>query len=153
MRIRPAEPHDFDEWLRMRVALWPDCPAETHRLEMDAFFDPPFPEVVFVAAHTDQRLGGFIEASLRRYGEGCETSPVGYIEGWYVDPELRGQGIGAQLVRTAEGWAAAQGCREMASDCELDNTLSAQAHAALGYRETGRVITFCKPLSQEADGE
>lgn len=149
MEIRPAEPHDFDEWLRMRVALWPDCPAEVHRREMEAYFDSSQPQAVFVAVRLDYSLGGFIEAGLRRYADGCETGPVGYIEGWYVDPDLRGQGFGGQLVRTAEGWAASQGCREMASDCDLDNTASARAHIALGYRETERLIHFCKPLSPE----
>jgi aminoglycoside 6'-N-acetyltransferase I len=39
------------------------------------------------------------------------------------------------------------GCRQMASDAELWNTVSHQAHEALGYQETGRVVTFKKDLS------
>jgi aminoglycoside 6'-N-acetyltransferase I len=62
-----------------------------------------------------------------------------------VEP-LRRTGIGAQLVRTAEEWARAQGCTEMASDTWLDNTLSQQAHAALGYEEVERLVHFRKSL-------
>jgi aminoglycoside 6'-N-acetyltransferase I len=92
------------------------------------------------------QLGGFLEASLRRYADGCSTSPVGYIEGWYVDDDVRRQGVGRQLVKTAEHWALVQGCREMASDCEIDNEVSFRAHLAIGYAEVERLIHFQKPL-------
>src|SRR5690606_28928841 len=65
--------------------------------------------------------------------KGCVGSPVGYIEGWYVLPAWRRQGVGAMLVEAAERWAAEQGCAEMASDIELDNAASLKAHMALGF--------------------
>jgi aminoglycoside 6'-N-acetyltransferase I len=71
---------------------------------------------------------------------------VGYIEGWYVAPDLRGMGIGRRLVQAAEDWARSNGCREMASDCTLDNDLSLRAHLALGYEETERLVHFRKVL-------
>ena len=46
---------------------------------------------------------------MRSYGEGCETSPVGYIEGWYVDPDLRQKGLGGLLFQAAEDWARSEG--------------------------------------------
>jgi len=54
------------------------------------------------------------------------------------------------LVAAAEAWALAQGCREMASDADLDNTVSQAAHRRLGYRETGRAVQFCKALDAPA---
>lgn len=77
---------------------------------------------------------------------GCESRPVGYVEGWYVDWDVRLLGIGGELVRAAEAWAVAKGCREMASDCKLDSQLSLLAHLALDYEETERLIHFRKPL-------
>jgi aminoglycoside 6'-N-acetyltransferase I len=71
---------------------------------------------------------------------------VGFIEGWFVDEDLRRGGVGGELVRAAESWARAQGCSEMASDCHLENEVSRLAHLALGYAEHGRVIQFCKRL-------
>jgi len=50
-------------------------------------------------------------------------------------------------VAAAEDWARAQGCREMASDTWLDNTLSQQAHARLGYAEVERLVHFRKTLA------
>lgn len=130
----------------MRRALWPGCSPQEHFSEMSAYLAGDPAEAAFVAVRPQGGLGGFLEASLRRYADGCDTSPVGYVEGWHVDPDLRRQGIGAQLVAAAENWARALGCREMASDCLLDNEVSLQAHLALGYEETDRLIHFRKAL-------
>jgi aminoglycoside 6'-N-acetyltransferase I len=147
LKIRLLTAHDHAEWRRMRLALWPDLSPENLKAEMDEISsDPLMP--VFVIVRPDGYLGGFLEAALRPWADGCDTHPVGYIEGWYVDPDLRCQGWGGKLVQTAEAWAASQGCREMASDCELDNHTSFQAHLALGYEETLRTIHFRKTINQ-----
>ena len=143
--IRRIRPDDRPEWLRMRLALWPDTSPDKHRAEMDEILPDPM-QPVFVAVWSDGRLGGFLEAGTRKYAEGCESSPVGYIEGWYVDADLRGQGIGAALVKTAENWAREQGLTEMASDTWLDNEVSIQAHLKLGYEEVERAVHFAKRL-------
>jgi aminoglycoside 6'-N-acetyltransferase I len=147
MFVRHATHTDQPEWLRMRSALWPDCPLQDHYREMPEQLDDPTHYAVFVVEREAGRLGGFLEASLRAYADGCRTSPVGYLEGWYVDADLRRQGWGGELVTAAEQWAIGQGCREMASDCELDNDVSFRAHLALGYEEADRVIQFRKTLS------
>jgi GNAT superfamily N-acetyltransferase len=92
-------------------------------------------------------LCGFLEAALRSRADGCEARPVGYIEGWYVDPDMRRRGVGRAQVEEAEAWAPARGCRQMASDAELWNEVSHQAHGALGYEETARLV-----LIQEGSG-
>jgi aminoglycoside 6'-N-acetyltransferase I len=101
---------------------------------------------VFVAVRGAGGLGGFIEAAIRPWAEGCSSKPVGYIEGWYVDPDLRCRGVGRRLVRVVETWARSRRCREMASDCVLDNEVSFRAHQRLGYREVVRLILFQKRL-------
>ena len=68
------------------------------------------------------------------------------IEGWYVDEDVRRQGVGGQLVKAAEQWALAQGCQEMASDCDIDNDVSFKSHLAIGYAEVERLIHFRKSL-------
>jgi aminoglycoside 6'-N-acetyltransferase I len=146
MHVRRAESQDSVEWLRMRTALWPDCSPEEHAAEMAEFAIVEAPLAIFVAVHPKGDLGGFLEASLRDYADGCDTRPVGYIEGWYVDPDLRQQGVGRLLILAAEEWARVQGCQEIASDCLLDNVVGLQAHLALGFQETERLIHLKKRL-------
>jgi len=129
----------------MRLTLWPEESPEELLADLEQVVADPTNQV-FVAARPDGGLGGFLEFGLRKYAEGCDTSPVGYIEGWYVDEDLRLQQVGGALVRAAEDWARQQGLREMASDCLLDNSVSEQAHLALGYEEVERLITFRKSL-------
>jgi aminoglycoside 6'-N-acetyltransferase I len=145
IQIRRAGTEDKPEWLRMRLALWPGTSPEKQHAEMDEFFLDPM-QPVFVAVRNNGKLGGFLEAGTRKYAEGCETSPVGYIEGWYVDEDLRGQGVGRALMEAAEEWARSQGMTEMASDTWLDNETSIRAHLKLGYAEIERVVHFAKKL-------
>jgi aminoglycoside 6'-N-acetyltransferase I len=103
-------------------------------------------QFVLFAVSGSGRLIGLLEASIRPYVEDCETDNVGYLEGWYVEPEFRKQGIGRELVRQAETWARERGCTEMASDSEIGNDLSLAAHLNLGYNETSRLVHLRKEL-------
>jgi aminoglycoside 6'-N-acetyltransferase I len=143
--IRRATHEDKPEWLRMRQGLWPDAPMEYLDYDLDEILADP-EQAVFVASHADGSLVAFIETSLREYAEACETSPVGYIEAWYVDPHVRGQKLGRELVRIAEDWAREKGMTEMASDTWLENEGSIAAHLKMGYEEVERLVHFVKKL-------
>ena len=143
--IRRATHEDKWGWLQLRQRLWPDAPIEYLSFDLDdKLADSDY--VVFVASRGDEGLAAFVEAGLRDHGEGCETSPVGYIEAWYVDEHLRGQKLGRELILAAEGWAREKGCREMASDTWLENEASITAHLRLGYAEVERLVHFAKRL-------
>ena len=73
---------------------------------------------------------------------------LGNVEGWYVEPDLRGKGIGRALIARAEAWAKQMGFTELASDAELENEESIRAHGALGFRETFRLVHFVKSLGE-----
>ena len=106
--IRRATYEDKSNWLRLRQRLWPDAPVEYLDFDLDKrLADPDY--AVFVASGGDAHLIAFIEAGLRDHGEGCETSPVGYIEAWYVEERLRGQKLGRDLIHAAEQWAREKG--------------------------------------------
>jgi len=146
IHVRLLRPSDEDEWARLRAALWPDCPADQHQQEMAGILRHPGEEAVFVSPRPDGRLQGFLEVSVRPYADGCESRPVGYIEGWYVEPGARRKGVGRALVAAGEEWARSKGCQEMASDAEVENTLSHLAHRHLGYEEVERLVHFRKKL-------
>jgi aminoglycoside 6'-N-acetyltransferase I len=157
MNVRSVQQNDRPEWLRMRRLLWAD-PTEDHEGEVAAFLEKAAlsatssalldSSVVFVIDRGNGTLGGFLEANVRTYAEGCSSDRVAYIEGWYVDADLRQQGYGRRLVEAAEAWGRSLGLTEMASDCLLDNTVSYQAHRALGFEEVDRIICFRKTLDE-----
>ena len=145
VRIRRAIRQDMPQWARLRKALWPDCSVADSEQDITKFLSQPERYETFVAADGN-RLVGFLEASLRNYAPKCKTSPVGFIEGWYVAPQYRRSGVGRALVEAAERWAAGKGWTEMASDALLENTLSHRAHKAIGYDEVERQVCFRKVL-------
>jgi aminoglycoside 6'-N-acetyltransferase I len=155
IRVRHVEPVDRESWIALRTRLWPDG-GDTHAAEVSAFFAGTAarpgadPEAVLVAVDDEhpRKILGFAELSRRVYAEGCDTTPVGFLEGWYVVPERREQGIGRELVLAGEAWARAQGCREFASDALAENAVSAAAHRALGFEEVGLLRCFRKDLAR-----
>ena len=143
-RVRPEE---TDAWLSLRTTLWPETDEPQHRKEMAMMLSDADRFEVFVCQNAQGELLGFAEVSLRSWAEGCESSPVGYLEGWFVAPHARNQGIGGRLVAAAEGWARSRGCSEMASDTELENPVSEAAHLRLGYQIAAKVTAFRKRLN------
>ena len=141
MRIREYKKADRRAYQQLREKLWPDC--------SDADNDSWFARddaTTFVAERPDGSLCGFVEVGSRPYAEGCESSPVGYIEGWWVDADVRKRGVGRALIEAAEQWARSKGYTEMGSDALIDNRVSHASHQALGYSEVERLVMFRKSL-------
>lgn len=139
--IRAYASDDYVEWRRMRTALWPDqteADMAAWLLRRDT--------AVFVAEHAPGRLCGFVEVGERPFADGCDTNPVAYVEGWYVDADSRRQGVGTRLIEAAEAWARDQGYGELASDTQIDNTTSQAAHRRLEFEETERLVLYRKKL-------
>jgi aminoglycoside 6'-N-acetyltransferase I len=146
--IRQLDGRDIPGWIELRTRLWPDESASELEAEGRRALrgDPPL--IVRVAEETG-RLIGFIEIGLRSYAEGCSSSPVPYVEGWYVVPERRRQGVGAALMRAAEMWASQAGYVELGSDTQPANQGSQAAHAALGFEEVEQLVVFRKALGTD----
>lgn len=143
MTIRKLQSTDLPAYFQLRTALWPYS-AEGFEQEVRETLERP--DLDSFVAEIDGKMVGFLEVSLRNYAEGCDSSPVGYLEGWYIAPEYRQRGVGRKLVEAAENWARDNGCTEMASDTEIHNSLSQQAHSRLGYEEVERIVCFRKSL-------
>ena len=145
-RVRPLQEKDINEWFRLRKQLWEGSTDEEHKAEMLDIYEHTETQFVLVAETENEKLVGFLEASIRPFVEDCHSDHVGYLEGWFVELDYRKNGIGRTLVRDAENWARSKGCEEMASDAELGNDLSLNAHLNLGYRETSRLVHLRKDL-------
>lgn len=141
VEIRPIRTDEAEAWGRLRTSLWPDCPPEENAMEARAYFAGGDLKLVLFA-FADQSAIGFAEISERNIVDGCDDGPAAYLEGWYVDPDYRHKGIGKALVEAATLWARDRGYSWLGSDVELHNTISQSAHNALGFEETGRVITY-----------
>ena len=147
MNIKIASKENETDWLRLRMVLWPDASKEIHEKEIRAMLSNPKRFITFIAYDSSNLSIGFIEASIHEIiDEGCVVKNIGYIEGWYIEPEYRKKGIGAELVKTAEKWASEKGLKEMAVDTNLDNIQSQSAYQALGYKEQDRFILYRKVL-------
>lgn len=146
--IRVANGTDFPAWSAMRRALWPDEASVDADADMHEALARGAGAIVLLACDARDAPIGFVEVALRRvYVNGTESSPVGFLEGWYVAPQWRGRGVGRALVDAAAGWVRTQGCSEFASDALLDNAASHAAHRACGFEETERVVYFRKSLA------
>jgi aminoglycoside 6'-N-acetyltransferase I len=150
VKIRPARPSDLDAVAYLATALWPDAPVAEHRDHAAAILTgkplSTLPLVLFVA-EIDHEVVGFVEVGLRSHADGCDArQPVGFVEGWYVEPQHQRQGVGRALMTAAEGWSRSVGARELASDTWIDEEPSQRAHAALGFEVVDRCVHFRKPL-------
>ncbi len=135
----------------MRQEFWPDSTAS----EVDALIATTSDDRddadghVLVAERPDGGLCGFAELGSRKFAEGCATSPVGFLEGIWVDPDARRDEMGTELVCGAERWARARGFTELASDCEIGNIVSDAFHRSIGFNEAARIVCFHRDLSAE----
>ncbi len=134
----------------MRATLWPESSAADHARELARLLaEAPAEVAAFVAVTGEGEPVGFAEAALRRdYVNGCETTPVAFLEGLFVSPAHRRTGVARGLVAAVEDWARRMECAEMASDAALQNGDSHAFHIAAGFEETERVVFFRRSLDR-----
>ena len=145
MTILKANERDLPVLIQLASRLWPHhSPQE---LEPDLRDTMAKADAAFFLVRYGENAVGFAQCQLRRdYVEGTENSPVGYLEGIYVEPAHRKMGVATALLGACQQWAKARGCAEFASDCELDNVQSLRFHLGVGFREANRIICFVKKL-------
>jgi aminoglycoside 6'-N-acetyltransferase I len=127
--------------------LWPDGTEADHLRDMaEALARGHF---VRLACARDGTAVGFVEASQRVDDvNGTNTSPVAFLEGPYVAPSVRRQGVARALVAEVERWAAVQGCSELASASPIENVPAHATHQALGFEGTERVVYFRRAVNR-----
>jgi len=142
--IADAGPDDLRDWLEMRSWLFSDMTEEAQREELESFL--ALEGYHGWIARIDGKAVGFAEASLRPYANGCEGHPVPFLEGVWVNPEHRHQGVGRRLIAAIETWALAKGFREIGSDVDIANLISQAAHKSWGFEERETVVYFRRRL-------
>lgn len=129
----------------LALKLWPNHTFDEFLQEFIDYINEPS-SAVYVAQANDAIIG-FAHVVLRHdYVEGTASSPVGYLEGIYIEEPYRNKGFASQLVKACEEWTIQQGCTESASDIEIDNDESYEFHLKNGFIEANRLICFSKKL-------
>lgn len=96
------------------------------------------PNVLFLVAEEGE--GGRVVGSVLATHDGRK----GWINRLAVDAALRKRGIGALLVREAEGWLESGGMEILACLIEDDNAVSMAVFEKLGYKKHPEIIYFAK---------
>ena len=136
--IVPVTNENEIKWAELCVDLWPHCTIDEMLAERNANKS----EDEFLYSLNNEFIA-FLNISLRHeYVEGTDSSPVGYVEGIYVKPEHQGKGIAKELIEFAKKWARENDCKELASDCLLENEDSRKFHNKVGFKEANTVVCF-----------
>lgn len=143
--IRKAEKSDLGTLANLAVLLWNHSTIDTLLHEFSEMMTKK--NMQFFLKFADNVVVGFAQCSLRYdYVEGTETTPVGYLEGIFIKEGFRNKGYAKELLAACEAWAKDKGCKEFASDCEIDNIDSFFFHKAMNFIEANRIICFTKAL-------
>lgn len=143
--IKKAIAEDAGTVAGLAIQMWKSHTVEELKAEFSDYIDKDSC-AVFLAI-SDGRSVGFSQCGLRHdYVEGTDTSPVGYLEGIFVEEKYRKKGMAKEMLKACQRWAKEQGCTEFASDCELANEDSLKFHLRMGFEEANRIICFAKKL-------
>lgn len=121
--VKKAEINDVKELASLAVLMWENHTVEDLMDEFSAMVTRD--NVQFFLTYHKQVPVGFAQCQLR----------YDYVEGIFVLEEYR-----------HHGYAREKGCKEFASDCELDNKDSYAFHMAMNFEEANRIVCFTKKL-------
>lgn len=143
--VRQMDMSDRVAWIAMRGMLWHDESPSAHARAVAAIVADR-DAWGFIAESIDGTPAAFAEVSIRKYANGCDSQPVPFLEGIFVEPRFRRRGAGARLIAYVEAFLTARGFNELGSDALIDNRESHAAHHGWGFCETERVVYFRKTL-------
>lgn len=139
---------DRATWYSFRNSLYHDLSQEFDNQEMELIAMDSMRDSYLIVNDKNDKIG-LLEMSLRNFVDGCLNSPVAYIEGIYLTEEQRGKGYGRKIINWAKEWGRSRGCKELASDVELDNIEAQNFHQQVGFEETCRVVQYKMEISSD----
>lgn len=143
--IREATEADTFALARLAIKMWSGNTISELQSEFSNLICSE--NAVIFMKYADGSEAGFAQCQLRNdYVEGTESSPVGYLEGIFIEEEYRRRGYAGELLSRCEEWAKEKGCTEFASDCEIGNDVSLEFHLSVGFAEANRIICFRKKI-------
>ncbi|HEL2002851.1 GNAT family N-acetyltransferase [Streptococcus suis] len=145
MTIRAVTERSLPTWTLFASQVW----QTSEQVLIEKFLNNEFPFEFLYYSQSEEPIA-WISLSLRHdYVEGCQAGPVAYLEGIFISPNYRSQGIAEELLHFAECWARSRGISQLGSDAELDNLLSQNFHIKHGFREVSRTVHYVRNLNSE----
>lgn len=142
MIVRALALADHAAYSAMRQELWPeegrDDIADMARMHV--------PFGVFVAVGGNGLIG-FAETTIRSVVDGFYFAPAAFLEGIWVDPSHRRQGVAAALLAAVIAWGRNNGVACLGSDVLMDNAISIAWHNRMGFAVESEVVKFTRRLS------
>lgn len=147
MQVEAISEHNLYVLTELMLALWPDCSLKEEYANCQKILADS-EQTCYLLKSEDDYIA-FIQLSLRKeYVEGANSgTTVAYVEGIYVKDEFQKHGLGTQLFEAGLAWAKSKGCKQIASDAELDNQGSIAFHKKYGFREVNRIVCFIKDIN------
>lgn len=145
-KVLALSQENIEEWCQLRNLLWPNHSINEHIKDGRRIIESNN-LISFLLCHDNGKFVGFADASIRTdYVNGCNHSPVAYLEGIFILDEFRRLGLSNLLLHEVENWGKLNGCLELASDTSPENLVSRNMHEKLGFTATETVIFFKKNL-------
>lgn len=151
MIIRPAEPSDLREIVRMGMAFYEHVKFDDMglRFDLDDFMDLSLQLIesqdgCFLLGERDGRVAGGIAGELHLWGF-CKDQRVAIERWWWIDPDARGTRLAFRLVDGYTDWAKERGAEQVFLAC-MDGTGNAEKLDRI-YRRMGfRLLEhhYCK---------
>jgi len=140
LQIRPATIEDAAEIARLSGQLGYSSSLEQIIARLRALLTSPS-DILLVAPAGPDRLAGWVHAFESRRVESDARIEIG---GLVVDEACRRRGIGGELVRRIEHWAAQRGIGRSRARCQAWRTDSHTFYQRLGYSQTKTQFVFDK---------
>jgi GNAT superfamily N-acetyltransferase len=147
VRIRPLEPSDVDTATELHLGVVRfdaqfgavgERPSTAARMREELAGRAAGPEVTAWIAEVDGRAVGLCEVDppdrAKWIAALCAEGPVGYLSSMYVDPSVRGSGLGAALHAHADAALRAAGAVRTLLHHSPPNPLSTPFWYGRGYR-------------------
>lgn len=136
---------DIDDVAKLALKLWNDADYDELKDEFEAILQTE--NDIVCAAYCQEKMIAFAHCGLRNeYVEGADSNNVGYLEAVYVEEKFRNLGIASHLIERCEIWAESKGCKQFASDCEVNNLSSINLHKKYGFNESAKLVHFIKNI-------
>jgi len=98
---------------KIAIKMWSEHSLDELAKEFEETIDCE--ESAIFMLMVDNQAVGFAQCQLRHdYVEGTDSSPVGYLEGIFLEQEFRHRGHAKKLLAQCEEWAKNKGCTEFA---------------------------------------